>query len=111
MITFVIVIPDLYLIDLSLRLIESETRPLIISCLSATIGTVPQDELVLNLGAWLQIIDSDKVVVVAEHFESWEVSVLLLLDRQVRISESELELLFLTRDSKLSTIVNERYLL
>ena len=111
MIIFVIVIPNLYLIDLSLRLVESETGPLIISCLSATIGTVPQDKLILNFGAWLQIIDSDKVVVVAEHFESWEVSVLLLLDRLVRISESELELLFLKHNRKFSTIVNGCYLL
>ncbi len=51
---------------------------------TATIGSVGKNELVLDSVGYL-FIHSDEVVIVAELLDGWEVSVLMLLDWQVRI--------------------------
>ncbi len=77
-------IPDLDLGDLSLWLAHFDAAPGVLgNCLSAAIGTIPQNELVLSFAGYL--IDSDKVVVVAELVGGWEVSVLQVPEWHVRI--------------------------
>ncbi len=85
------VIPDLDFGDLGLWLADLDAAPVVFGSLSAAIGTIPQNELVLSI-AGRYFIHSDKVVVVAELFGGWEVSVLQALKWQVGIRESGLEL-------------------
>ncbi len=97
------VVPDLDLGDLSLWLADLDAAPVVFGSLNAAIGTIPQNELVLNTAGWLQFIHSDKVVVVAELVGGWEVSVLLAtLEWHVGIDQSGLELLGLNLDTVLN---------
>ncbi len=56
------IIPHLDLADLSLWLADLDAGPVIVRSLGATIGTIPQSELVLKLVCF---IHGDKVIVVA----------------------------------------------
>jgi hypothetical protein len=93
-------IPDLDLLDLSLRLVDFDTGPVVFGSFRATISTITQSELVL---VTIYFIDGDNIVFVVEHVDSWEVFVLLALDWQVRISESILEFDALTLYNYLSS--------
>ncbi len=80
------VIPDLDFLELSLWLSDLKGGPVVAYSLTTTIGSVQKSELVLTIKGWLQVIDSDKVVVVAELFDGWEVFIRLeALKWQVRI--------------------------
>ena len=67
--------PDLDLADLCLWLADLKAGPLVARSLRATISTILQCELVLTITC--NLIYSDKVVIVAELVNSWEVSVLV----------------------------------
>ncbi len=67
-------VPNLNLTDLSLLLININAGPVVFSPFSAAISTIPKGELVLPR----LFIDSNKVVVVVELVNCWEVSVLLV---------------------------------
>ena len=69
-------IPDLDLFNLSLWLVDLDAAPVITGSFCATSSTVPQSELVLNSSGYF--IDGDKVVVVVELVNGWEVFVLLV---------------------------------
>ena len=74
-------IPDLDLLYLSLWLVNWDGFPVVIRPFGAAISSIPQNELVLNIGYF---IDGDQVVVIVELVSGWEVSVLLALDWHVR---------------------------
>ena len=62
-----------------------------------------QAKLELNPGGWLQFNDSDKLVIVVELVDSWELSVLLAaLEWHVRIRESVGKFLSLLLNNVLS---------
>ena len=77
--------PDLDLLELSLWLADLKGDPVVAWSLQATIISVRKIELDLSLSGWLQFNYTDKVVIVAELLDGWEVSVLLFLDWHVRI--------------------------
>ncbi len=86
-------IPDLDLLDLHLLPADLKEGPVVALSLTATISSVRKGELVLALVGYF--IHSDKVVIVVELLNGWEVSVLLFLDWIVRITESVGEFLSL----------------
>jgi hypothetical protein len=98
-------IPDLDLGDLSLWLTKFKGGPIVFGSLCATISTILQSELVLNIEYF---IDSNKVIVVVELLVGWEVSVLLAaLEWCVRIGISYGELDSLSLEITLITKAKE----
>ena len=66
------VIPNLDLANLNPWLVGLDEDPVVCRSFRATIGSIAQNELVLivlNTVAWLQLIDSDKIVVIIEIFD------------------------------------------
>ena len=95
------VIPDLYLANLSLWLFEFDAGPVVFRSFRATISTKPQSELVLITEYF---IDRDQEVFEVELVDCWEVSVLPALDLPTtRSRESVREFLGFNRDNMLST--------
>ena len=80
--------------------------PVVCVCLRVTICTILQSEIELTIVAYF--FDSDKVVVVVEFVDGWEVPVLLAHDlASIRIGISEHESGALFRDNTLNTNANE----
>ncbi len=77
--------------ELSLWLADFEGGDVVARSLSATIGPVRKSELELFFVGWLQLNDSDEIVIVTKLLECRKVSVLMLLDWRVRIRVSEAE--------------------
>ncbi len=71
-------IADLDLAELSLWLADLNVGPLIPLSFCSTICSITQSEL--ELATIVCLIDSDKIVIVVEIFDGWEVNILLLLD-------------------------------
>ena len=80
------VIHDLDLVNLSLWLIEFNAGPVALISFCATKGSIPQSEPVLRTIGYF--IESDKVIVVVELIDGWEVSVLLTPYWKVRFRVS-----------------------
>jgi hypothetical protein len=80
-------------LELHLWLADLKGGPVVVWIPTATICSVQKSELVL-IQIVIIFIDRDEVVVVAELFDGWEVSVLLKVPEwHVRIRESEGEFL------------------
>ena len=70
-------ITDFDLANLSLWLVNLNAAPVVFWSLSATICSIPERELVLIISVYF--VDCDKIVVVIELFDGWEVHVMLAL--------------------------------
>ena len=70
------IIPDLDLLKLSQWLADLKAGPVVALSLSATISSVRKSELEFSFFGWLHFNDSNDIIVIAEFFDSWEVSVL-----------------------------------
>ncbi len=82
-------IPDLDLFELSLWLAAFMGGPVVEESLSSTICSVCKNELKLIFPFWLHFIYTNQLVIVAELFNIWEVSVLLAAPEwNVRIRKS-----------------------
>ena len=81
--------PDLDLFNLSQWLVELYAGPVVLVSFGATISTIPQNELVLKYPPFSLLntfIDREKVVVIVEPVDGWEVYVLLAaIEWHVRI--------------------------
>jgi len=93
-------INDLDLADLSLGLTIFKTGPIVTTSLSSTTNIILHGKLEFKI---VHFINRDEVVVVAEFFNSWEVSVLLsVLEWQIRIGYFDHKLDALSRDNALT---------
>ena len=63
------VVPDLNLLNLSLGLMDLNAFPLVTRHLGATISAIAQNELIVITA---NFIHSDKIVVIVESFDGWE---------------------------------------
>ena len=77
-------VPDLDLAELSVWLADFNAVPLLLISFRATIGSIAQRELPLDITIG-DLIERDNIVVVVELVDGWEVSYLLVLDLPVRL--------------------------